>query len=221
MPKQSDDIKQDARIGYQAAIALWVSESGLVWNRLGAMIVANTIILTLIGIGMTAETRLPLVLLLPLCGAGIILCILWLLMTARGYDYLLHYRVSAEDLEKELQGVDTVSGSKKGGMTGRTLSYVIIIVFVILYLLLGTLVISYHSNSDSSVSYAEKQAVADQVRIDIKPTFGISTVHVEVMNAPSRSEAAPTAQAASRPPQGSKTQSGTEQGQPRRTPRQP
>jgi len=102
-------VQQDARIGYQVAINLWVYEGQLIWSRFNAMVVANGIILAAISVLLTTE-RVDWKPLVGLSALGIVLCLIWALMTARGFDYHDYWIRSARELEKgHLNTVRTVS----------------------------------------------------------------------------------------------------------------
>ncbi|MEK6657139.1 MAG: hypothetical protein AABY58_06820, partial [Nitrospirota bacterium] len=90
----------NAEVGYQMAIALWTYEGGLVWSKYNAMLVANSIVLALIGLTLDKQnlTRaftvgMPIV--------GLLLCIAWFLLTKRGFDNYGYWILSARELEEK------------------------------------------------------------------------------------------------------------------------
>ena len=58
--KQSinQEEKEDARLGYQVATDLWAYEGQLLWSKFNAMLVANSIVLATIGLGISASSKL-------------------------------------------------------------------------------------------------------------------------------------------------------------------
>jgi hypothetical protein len=107
--QMDDSVQQDARIGYQVAVNLWVYEGQLIWSRFNAMVVANGIILTATSVLLSSE-RLDCKPVVGLSASGIILCLIWALMMARGFDYHEYWIRSARELEKgHLNPVKTVS----------------------------------------------------------------------------------------------------------------
>jgi len=50
----NQDKKEDARIDYQVATTLWTYEGQLVWSKFNAMLVANSIVLAVIGLGISS-----------------------------------------------------------------------------------------------------------------------------------------------------------------------
>jgi hypothetical protein len=92
------DRIENARVGYQAAVNLWTYEGQLIWARFSAMLLANSIVVAVIGIVISADRALP-VFSVGMPIAGLILCLVWTLMTARGFDYYKHWGMSACELE--------------------------------------------------------------------------------------------------------------------------
>ena len=48
LSKQPD--LDNARVGYQVAVSLWIHEGELIWSKFNALLVANSIILAAIGV---------------------------------------------------------------------------------------------------------------------------------------------------------------------------
>jgi len=44
----SDQATENAKVGYQVAIELWIYEGELVWSKFNVMLVANSIVLALV-----------------------------------------------------------------------------------------------------------------------------------------------------------------------------
>jgi hypothetical protein len=109
--QQSDATKiENARIGYQVAVGLWIYEGDENWARFNVMLVANSIILGVIGLVVTsAQPKLSISFLMSI--VGLILCVSWSLITKRGFDYQNYYVKSARELEERFlaQVLKTVS----------------------------------------------------------------------------------------------------------------
>jgi amino acid permease len=148
-----------ARIGYEAALGLWTYQGTLNWNRFNVMLVANSIILAVVGISFTSQHPLPVfTILLPIL--GLVLCVAWFFLTVRGYDFQTYWALSARELE-ERYFANTIKTLARAGhfgqgmavsieidgktITQRTsiwsrlarsqkwISYLVIVVFMVLY----------------------------------------------------------------------------------------
>jgi len=109
----NQDTIENARVGYQAAVNLWTCEGQLIWARFSAMLLANSIIVAVIGIVISADRALP-VFSVGMPIAGLILCFVWTLMTKRGFDYYVYWIRSARELEEEFLK-DSVKTVSRGG----------------------------------------------------------------------------------------------------------
>jgi hypothetical protein len=84
---------------YEAAISLWTYEGQMIWARYNAMLIANSVVLA--AIGLTAGNQdTALVFRAGLPVAGILLCLLWWSLLARGFDYYAYWILSARELEE-------------------------------------------------------------------------------------------------------------------------
>lgn len=100
---------ENARCGYQAAITLMTYEGGLIWSKFNAMLVANSIVLGIIGMGLSSEFA-PKWLPLALSSCGLLLCLCWHFLMARSWDYYKYWILSARELEEQfLSPVMTLS----------------------------------------------------------------------------------------------------------------
>jgi hypothetical protein len=110
--KKSDRERiENARVGYQAALSLFVADGGLVWSMFNAMLVFQSIILSGIVLAMVASTA-------PKCGAfliawimsvvGMIISCLWWKLISRTFTYRNYWIVSARELEKTANGFANV-----------------------------------------------------------------------------------------------------------------
>jgi hypothetical protein len=90
---------EDARIGYSAGIAMIAQESATIWSKYNAMLVANSVVLAVMGLVLTSARPAPLLeVILPM--AGLVLCAFWLLLTRRGFDYFKYWVLSTRELEE-------------------------------------------------------------------------------------------------------------------------
>lgn len=152
---------QNAQIGYQVAIDLWAHAGEEVWARFNVMLVANSIIIAVIGFAMTGQRAVPAItVLLPVI--GIVLCALWFVMMRRAFDYQDYFILSARELEEKYL-VDPVRTLSRGAafsdgkpvslevagasvtrrmslcsrlMRAKKASYVVVITFVVVYLVM-------------------------------------------------------------------------------------
>ena len=154
----NQDRKEDARIGYQVAATIWAYEEQLIWSRFNAKLVANSIVLTVIGVVISSQQELPIFTIgMPI--AGLILCVFWFLLTKRGFGMYDYWIASTRELEEEhlADTVKTVSrggkfadgakiqlltnGKKKdypmswfGRLRVRWVSYLVIALFIVMYI---------------------------------------------------------------------------------------
>ena len=104
---------EDARIGYQTAITLWTTESEQNWARSNVMLVANSVIIAIIGLAITNKPPLPSIS-FGLSLVGLILCTIWFLLMRRGFDYEKYYLMSAREIEERFL-THTVKTVSRGG----------------------------------------------------------------------------------------------------------
>jgi hypothetical protein len=150
---------ENARVGYQAAVNLWIYEGSQIWSKFTAMIYANTIVLATIGIVITSSRAGDLGLLRIALGIlGLVLCLSWILLTKRSFEYYNYWIFSSRELEENYlsDSVRTVSrgavfadgqpvsfqtkppihhqaSAKLPNIRIQTISYIIIAVFMGLY----------------------------------------------------------------------------------------
>ena len=99
---------ENARIGYQGAIDLWIYEGEIFWLKFNAFLVANSIVLgsTLL----SADNPSIRVLSVGMPIVGIALCSFWYILTERSFDYYKYWIFSAREIEEcYLHPVQTVS----------------------------------------------------------------------------------------------------------------
>jgi len=88
--RNASDRKEDARVGYQVAVSLWTYEGEQNWARFNVMLVANSIIIAVLGLAATSQLSNqgslgPLSVVLSV--VGLLLSAAWFLITVRGFDY--------------------------------------------------------------------------------------------------------------------------------------
>ena len=152
-----DSIKENARVGYSAAVTLWQYEGNTIWAKFAAMVCSNTILLATIGLIITSQRHSGLcVLKYALCAIGILLCLSWALLTIRSFDFYKYWIISARELEKRhLTPVETIARGqhfadgvpitidgelhqlrcKCKHATVENVNYFIILLFVFLYII--------------------------------------------------------------------------------------
>ncbi len=146
---------EKARLGYQVAIELVGVVSQEIYSRFSAMLIANSIIIAIIGWAFTSERSLPPFLLLFLPVIGFVLCSLWFLFVNHGVYWQNSFRKEAVRLEKKyfsdtfkLISLVTTENSlppdRKNSDVPRLVhwfpfhrtSLIVIIVFVIVYIVM-------------------------------------------------------------------------------------
>jgi len=99
-----DQVAEDARVAFVAAVDLWIYEGTLIWSKFNAMLVANSVVLATIGLtatgspGPKGESKLFTA---ALAAAGLVLCALWMALNRRGYEYHRYWVLSARELEEQ------------------------------------------------------------------------------------------------------------------------
>jgi amino acid permease len=104
---------ETARVGYEVAVNLWTYQGSLIWNRFNIMLTANSVIVSVIGMLLSSDADLTVfAVLLPI--VGLVLCLVWTLLAARGFVYHKYWGSRACELEEAyLSGVvRTVSEAK-------------------------------------------------------------------------------------------------------------
>ncbi len=95
----SDQRADEARLGYQAAVSLWISENQHNWSRFNIVMVANSLLLTIEGILLGSQGHSDtLAVGLPCVGLG--LCFVWYLQSVRGFAYMHYFLKSAREYEE-------------------------------------------------------------------------------------------------------------------------
>lgn len=94
-----DQEHDEAKLGYQTAIDLWVYEGTTYWAKFSGMVTSNTIIFGAISLIIAGtDTLVPLK--VALCLFGIVLSSLWLFILRRSIDQYKYWILSARELEE-------------------------------------------------------------------------------------------------------------------------
>ncbi|MDY0042657.1 MAG: hypothetical protein RBS57_20290 [Desulforhabdus sp.] len=144
--KELDPLSfEKAQVGYQVAVSLWTYQGNLNWGRFNIMLTANSIIISAIGLVPSSPSIFRDV--LPI--AGLFLCILWLFLTARGFDYHKYWVSQARSIEEKylsdvIKTISEAKTTKEGGKmefgwlsklggSQKRATYLVIFVFVFVY----------------------------------------------------------------------------------------
>lgn len=95
---------------FNAALNLYVYEGNLFWSKITAMLVANTILFTFLGLIAVSEQEFSFIA-IPLCIFGIFICIIFAISTKRGLEYARYWMLTAREIESSMQqeGSDMIS----------------------------------------------------------------------------------------------------------------
>lgn len=97
----AEQVERDnARIGYQAAISLATFEGNIVWSRYGLMLLTHTIILSAVGLASSASPPAKGVIWVGLSLVGLLLCVPWWIVNDVGFRYYFAWMFSARELEE-------------------------------------------------------------------------------------------------------------------------
>jgi hypothetical protein len=142
---------ENTRIGYRAAIDLWIAQGNQNWSRFNAMLVANSVIVAVIVQIVRDHPFLDWRVQLALPVVGLIVCWSWLAAVSRGMTYQDYYVARARDLESQLGPVNVVQGGHILPMAGcfapfrtRTAMYTVVVLFVLLYLAAILIIVRNH-----------------------------------------------------------------------------
>ncbi|MCE7925626.1 MAG: hypothetical protein DYG98_21450 [Haliscomenobacteraceae bacterium CHB4] len=98
--EKNDDTKEVAKLGYETAVQLWIYEGELIWSKYNAMLVANSIVMGILGFAISSSNvSVPKYYMIGLCVVGIVLCLAWYQLMKRGYDTLIYWVFSALEIE--------------------------------------------------------------------------------------------------------------------------
>jgi len=106
----SMDRMENARVGYEATLNIWIAQTQLIWSRFNVVIVANSIILGAIGLTIVSGHLLSASLTRLLCLVGLVVSLAWLYTYRRACQLNSYLVSSARELENYLADpVTTVS----------------------------------------------------------------------------------------------------------------
>jgi hypothetical protein len=107
-----DDVAENERAGYKAALDLVLSTTNQTWARFNAMLVANTVIIAASVQVLVKGPPPSWGVFLPMVGFA--LCVLWVLAVARGLAYQRYYMDQTRKLEAHLgPEVSVVRGGRR------------------------------------------------------------------------------------------------------------
>lgn len=109
-----EDRLENARVGYRAALDIWMAQTRLVSSGFNVMIVANSIILGAIGLTIRGDHLLPVHFTPGLCLVGIVVSLVWLHTYRRASQHSSYFLWSARELESYL--ADPVVTISRGAM---------------------------------------------------------------------------------------------------------
>lgn len=138
-------MKNSLKSEYEACINMRIAESQIQWERYNAMLVINTIFIGLVGFTYSTDFEIPLIIKQILSPLGIILCLLWLQMTKRGFMWTTFWTEKAREIEEKYGNKQQINPFIEGKkhkdanevtFNTRMSSYSIIVMFIIIYLLI-------------------------------------------------------------------------------------
>ena len=120
--KSPSPASENLQLGYQSAIALWVYEGNLIWAKYNTMLVANSIVLAVVGLSLGSET-LPALFSQLLPVAGIFLCLLWWQLTKRGFDQYRYWILCTREIEEKFNGEIDIASRGGRFASGQTVTF--------------------------------------------------------------------------------------------------
>lgn len=109
MANNESENVENAQIGYDVAMATCQWEGELIWSKFNAMLVANSVVLAILGLTITyTGTRQLNLVTVVISIAGIVLSLLWGLLTRRGFYNYKYWIRCARELEGHLLPVESV-----------------------------------------------------------------------------------------------------------------
>jgi hypothetical protein len=98
----SVDRLENARVGYQAAVSIWIARTRMIWARFNMMTVANSIILGAISLTIGSSHPLSTSFTRALCLVGLVVSLAWLPAHRRACQHNSYLHSSARELESYL-----------------------------------------------------------------------------------------------------------------------
>ncbi len=136
-------MKDNQKSEYEISVNMRISESQIQWERFNAMLVINTILIGFIGFTYSTEFKIPIFIQLFLSPMGIVLSLLWMRMTNRGFMWTKFWTDEARIIE-EKNKEQIIKPFKEGKIHKETnevlvntqlASKIIIYMFIVFYLL--------------------------------------------------------------------------------------
>jgi len=93
------DRLENARIGYQAALTIWIAKTRMIWSRFNVLVVANSFILGAISLTIGNNHPLSAPFTRALCLVGLALSLAWLAAHRRAFQLSSYLLSSARELE--------------------------------------------------------------------------------------------------------------------------
>lgn len=94
---ETEHDKERLREAHATASSLLAHESNLVWTRYNVFLVANSMFIAAAGVLATQETRVSIH--VTLCTCGLLTCLIWFLLTSRGFENCGNYYRLCQELE--------------------------------------------------------------------------------------------------------------------------
>jgi len=114
MTTPEDLAQENARSGFDAAVALWTSEGDIIWSKFAGMMAAHAILIAAIGLAFSTESRDLRILVVALAMLGVFLGVAWLLITSRSFAFQKYWILSARELEQKwLKPVSFIARGEK------------------------------------------------------------------------------------------------------------
>ena len=111
--KSNDEILENARVAYQAAVSLRTSRADELWSQFNALVTANSIILAVETFTIDSGSS-PHFLSIGMAIIGLLLCLIWCVLHVRGVAFTGYYLFSAREIEERFLK-DEVEILSRGG----------------------------------------------------------------------------------------------------------
>ncbi|MGA2240095.1 MAG: hypothetical protein ABSG74_12885 [Candidatus Bathyarchaeia archaeon] len=98
----SVDRLENARVGYQAAVTIWIAKTRMIWSRFNMMVVANSLLLGAIILTIGNNHPLSVRFTRALCLVGLAVSFVWLVAHRRASQHSGYLLSSARELENLL-----------------------------------------------------------------------------------------------------------------------
>ncbi len=113
-PQKTENMSIEKHyLAYQVAIGLWSSRANELWSQFYSVMTANSIVVASVTLTLTQSQARPLWT-LGMSVAGLSLCILWLMLHARGSGYTNYWPLTAREIEEKYFDDDVKIFSRGG-----------------------------------------------------------------------------------------------------------